>query len=214
MIKKLFIIIFLLLTATASIGEGAYVTVHLPKGISLDVPRNWVSLSNNEKIDLTAFAEAAAEGIIDLEDELEILHFAANYHNKEGKTEALVNLRYYPDNKLTQKDVKEEMYDLIIAMADTQNESNMRKLLDNVGLKVLEWKGMRKESIGGLIAIVTEYRRTGSFADSGRVRLMMFNNGKDSFHMTVSYDDKKYNSFMLEAITDKIVRSLSIGRDL
>jgi len=32
--------------------------------------------------------------------------------------------------------------------------------------------------------------------------------------MTVSYDDKKYNSFMLEAITDKIVRSLSIGSDL
>jgi len=212
MIKKLFIIIFLLLTTTVSVGEGAYVTVHLPKGISIDVPRNWVSLSNSEKIDLTAFAEAAVDGIVDLEGELEILHFAANYYNKEGETEALVNLRYYPDSELSQKDV-EDMPDLVIATTDMQLERNMRKMIKKIGgkSKILEWKGLRKERIGNLIAVVTEYRRSNIFGASGRVRLMMFHNEENSFHLTVSYDDKNHNSFMLKAITDKIINSLTVS---
>jgi len=210
MIKRLLIIIFLLLTTTVSVGEGVYVTIHLPKGISFDVPKNWILLSNNEKVDLAAFSEAIVDEEFGPGEEFEALHFAANYYNKEGKTEALVNLRYYPDNQLSQKDVKDESYNLVMGIIDIQNENIMHKVLNKAGLKVIEWKGARKEIIGGLTAIVTEYRRTGPYGNPGRVRLMMFNNGKDSFHMTVSYDDKKHNSFMLKAITNKIINSLKV----
>ncbi len=210
MIKKLLAFIYILLTVTTVTGESAYVAVHLPKGISIDIPRNWTSLSNDEKIDIAA-SQAVFEGVIDLENEFEILHFAANYHNREGETEALVNLRYYPDSKLSQKDIEEDVYDLIMAVADIQNEDIMRKALGKAGLRIIEWKGVRKETIGGLTAIVTEYRRSGYSGAPGRVRLMMFNNGRSSFHMTVSYDDNKHNSFMLKAITNKIINSLRVS---
>jgi hypothetical protein len=209
MLKKIFIIILLLSSVTTSFGQSIYVTVQLPKGISIDIPRNWIALSNNEKIDLSAFSEAITKGIVDLDWGFEILHFAANYYNKQGLTEALVNLRYYPDSELSQKDV-EDMSDLIIEITDMQMERDMRKMLKKAGSSILEWKGFRKERIGNLIALVTEYRRRSPLGGSGRVRLMMFHNEESSFHMTVSYHDKKHNSFMLKAITDKIISSLSV----
>lgn len=211
MFNKLLSIALLLLVTTASYSQSAYVTVELPKGVSIDIPKNWVALSNSDKIDLSAFSEAIAEEVAVLSSELGNLYFAANYYNKQGKTEALVNLTYYPNSELSQEDVK-NMSEFILSIIDIQLKDDMNTVLDKIGFKVIEWKGLRKEKVGkgNLIALITEYRRSGYFGDSSRVKIIKTHNKENTFNMTVSYTDNKPHSFMLEAITNKIINSLRV----
>lgn len=206
-LKILTTTILIFASNSITIADNAYQRFHLPKGVSLEIPKSFLLLSDNEKIDITAFAES----LYDDEYKLNVLNFAANHYDSEGNTDALVNIRFYPNNPYSQMHPKvlryldDELKELELStMNEMYNSTNSIP-----GMKIIQWNGVSVQEIGGLVAVVTDYRRSIK-GDSSRVRLIMFHNLKDSFHMTVSYDDKENNSFMLKGIINQIIKSLQV----
>ena len=202
--KKILFLILFVFTSFIAIADSNYKTVNLPKGVSIDVPINWQVISNNQRITLDAYVEA-------LFDQLDSeFPFAANYYNDNGEVNALLNLRYYPWIEITQEDVFNASSDEVQYLDSILNENILLSMKD-VG-KLLSWNGTKKEYINGIIVLVTEYRRyLNTTKDSGRVRLVRVLNDNKSFTLTVSYDDRRQNSFMLEGITNRIIESLSVS---
>ena len=199
---KIIFFVTTLIVSSVSSAYSAYQKINLPKGVSFEIPKSFQFLSENKKIDITAYANSNyADGI-----NLEVLSFAANHYGSNEKTDAIVNLRFYPDNEFSQslpRMLEESPNDL------GPFEQMVKDEFFGGPIKILQWNGVYIRDIAGLKAIVTDYRRLLN-GESGRVRLMMFHNSKDSFHMTASYDDKKDDSFMLESMIEKIIKSLRV----
>ncbi len=185
-------------------AESAYVLMRMPHGVSVELPRNWHPLSSNQKTTINAVAQANAElagESIDSE-----LPTAANYYDEFGKTAALMNVRYYPDQTVTQAEIR------AISVADVRDIDDMmrdllRKSADVGGFKILEWRGTRVVKLATGVALLVEYKRSpirqnGNFV----VRLVRVMNGSRSFTLTVSYREDQDG--WMQPITDRIIRTL------
>ena len=204
--KKLLVLILFLFAGTISIAGSNYKTISLPKGVSIDLPINWQVISNNERITLDAYVETLFDP---LDSELP---FAANYYNDDDEIDALVNIRYYPSEVVTQENVINMFTpDVLRAMDDVVHKGIMLAM-PKANLKMLSWNGTKKKLIKDTVALVTDYRRSSGLPKSNvRVRLVRVLNGNKSFTLTVSYVDNKKSSFMLKEITNRIIESLSLS---
>ena len=204
--KKLLVLILFLFAGTISIADSNYKTISLPKGVSIDLPINWQVISNNERITLDAYVETLFDP---LDSEFP---FAANYYNDNDEIDALVNIRYYPWEVVTQENVINMFTpDVLRAMDDVVHKGIMLAM-PKANLKMLSWNGTKKKLIKDTVALVTEYRRySGLSKSNARVRLVRVLNGNKSFTLTVSYVDNKKSSFMLKEITNRIIESLSLS---
>jgi len=204
--KKLLVLILFLFAGTISIADSNYKTISLPKGVSIDLPINWQVISNNERITLDAYVETLFDP---LDSELP---FAANYYNDDDEIDALVNIRYYPSEVVTQENVINMFTpDVLRAMDDVVHKGIMLAM-PKANLKMLSWNGTKKKLIKDTVALVTDYRRyEGLSKSNARVRLVRVLNGNKSFTLTVSYVDNKKSSFMLKEITNRIIESLSLS---
>ena len=72
-----------------------FARVSLPKGVSIELPKNWVVLSGNQRITLDSAVESGLD-LSGIEQESSDLPFAANYYDDKGNTLGLLNVRYYP----------------------------------------------------------------------------------------------------------------------
>jgi hypothetical protein len=162
-------------------------------------------LSKNQRITLDSVAQIVAErsGAFDASSDL---NFAANYYDESGRTAAIMNVRYYPDSKMSQADVRAAGQSDIGELDGALRES-MMQVAQASGYSVLAWSGTTKQVINGATAFVTEYKRSpiknnGNF----KVRLVRVLNSGKSFTMTVSYrEDQEY---LLRPICDRIITSL------
>ena len=204
--KKLLVLILFLFAGTISIAGSNYKTISLPKGVSIDLPINWQVISNNERITLDAYVETLFDP---LDSEFP---FAANYYNDNDEIDALVNIRYYPSEVVTQENVINMFTpDVLRAMDDVLYKSSTLTM-KKINGKILSWNGSKKKRIKDTVALVTEYRRYDGLSKSNaRVRLVRVLNGNKSFTLTVSYADNKKSSSMLERITNRIIESLSLS---
>ena len=204
--KKLLVLILFLFAGTISIAGSNYKTISLPKGVSIDLPINWQVISNNERITLDAYVETLFDP---LDSELP---FAANYYNDNDEIDALVNIRYYPSEVVTQENVINMFTpDVLRAMDDVLYKSSTLTM-KKINGKILSWNGSKKKRIKDTVALVTDYRRSSGLSKSNvRVRLVRVLNGNKSFTLTVSYVDNKKSSFMLKEITNRIIESLSLS---
>ena len=204
--KKLLVLILFLFAGTISIADSNYKTISLPKGVSIDLPINWQVISNNERITLDAYVETLFDP---LDSELP---FAANYYNDDDEIDALVNIRYYPSEVVTQENVINMFTpDVLRAMDDVLYKSSTLTM-KKINGKILSWNGSKKKRIKDTVALVTDYRRyEGLSKSNARVRLVRVLNGNKSFTLTVSYVDNKKSSFMLKEITNRIIESLSLS---
>ena len=204
--KKLLVLILFLFAGTISIADSNYKTISLPKGVSIDLPINWQVISNNERITLDAYVETLFDP---LDSEFP---FAANYYNDNDEIDALVNIRYYPWEVVTQENVINMFTpDVLRAMDDVVHKGIMLAM-PKANLKMLSWNGTKKKLIKDTVALVTDYRRyEGLSKSNARVRLVRVLNGNKSFTLTVSYADNKKSSSMLERITNRIIESLSLS---
>ena len=204
--KKLLVLILFLFAGTISIAGSNYKTISLPKGVSIDLPINWQVISNNERITLDAYVETLFDP---LDSELP---FAANYYNDNDEIDALVNIRYYPWEVVTQENVINMFTpDVLRAMDDVLYKSSTLTM-KKINGKILSWNGSKKKRIKDTVALVTDYRRSSGLSKSNvRVRLVRVLNGNKSFTLTVSYVDNKKSSFMLKEITNRIIESLSLS---
>jgi len=201
----LLVFVFLLLYAFGVSAANNYVRIALPHGVSMELPRNWVALSRNQRITLDSSVQARTEGIGML-DASSDLNFGANLYDEENKTAAIVNIRYYPDMELTQADAR------AATRADVQDLDGMLKSSlvqagKAFGFSLVKWVGTSSRTINGTVAFVTEYERSplnnnGNF----RVRLVRVFNKIASFTVTVSY--RASQEYLLRPICDRIIASI------
>lgn len=199
-------LLILISSTIASISADNYISIALPKGVSVLLPKNWKGLSKEQLITLDATVQSRLE-TTGLYDATHDLLFAANYYDDANKIASKFNIRYYPELDLTQQDAKEatesDVKELDAALKEILKES-----LEAFSSSIVEWRGTRKESINSHIAFVTEYTRS-PIQDSGIfcVRLVRLFRGSASYTITVSY--RLSDERLLRPICDKIIKSIN-----
>lgn len=184
-----------------------FARVLLPEGVSIELPRNWIVLSNNQKFTLDTAVEAALD-FRTIVSPTSSLPFAANYYDDSGRVAAMVNIRYYPELDISQTDAAEataaDLRELDVALKQSLTQG-----VDAIGSTITHWMGTEKVTISGIVAFQTEYlRRSLRSSDNFRVRLVRVFAGPRSFTLTVSYVASDIG--LLEKITDHIIASLRI----
>ena len=184
-----------------------FARVGLPKGVSIELPKNWVVLSGNQRITLDSAVESGLD-LSGIEQESSDLPFAANYYDDKGNTLGLLNVRYYPQLELTQADALSANAQDVKEL-DAALKENLLPSMKAFGMPVTSWTGTHKTLLNGNTVFITEYRRK-PLKGSGevRVRLVRVFNGSKSFTLTVSYHEVE--SFLLKLITDGIINSLNL----
>lgn len=200
-------IVFIVSLAASAYTTGNFVKIRLPKGVSIDLPRNWVVLSSNQRITLDSAVEAGLD-LSRIEQESSNLPFAANYYDNNGRTLGIVNNRYYPNLDLTQHDAR-QLTRSDLSEFDVALKENMLKSMQASGMSILSWNGTEKVNINGITAFTTEYRRS-SLKGSGafRVRLIRVFASDRSFTLTVSYLESA--ALLLRPVADRIISSIRL----
>ena len=184
------------------------VSVALPHGVTVELPRNWVVFSDNSTVTLDAYALAiSSRNGIKLDSDLP---FAANLYNDKREAVAVFNIRYYPDQDITQKDVR-TISESGISELDSMLRAEFSKSSPAMGMKILSWHGTKAARVGNKNAFITEYERSGIADDKPfRVRLVRVLDGPSSFTITVSYRARE--AFFLRPICDTIIASVKTTR--
>jgi len=186
-------------------AAGNFLPVRLPKGVTVELPRNWTALSNNQRITLDSYVQAKRE-LAGAADPPSDLSFAANYYDEQDKTAAMFNIRYYPDVTITQSESRS------ISVADTKElddalRTGMMATQQQLGIRILSWMGTTKQTIKGTVAFVTEYRRASMREGAPfRVRLVRVLNTSRSFTVTISYREDQ--ELFLRPICDRVIQSI------
>ncbi|MGI8923455.1 MAG: hypothetical protein ACR2HJ_05355 [Fimbriimonadales bacterium] len=188
-------------------ATGNFVTVKLPRGVSVELPKNWIVLSSNQRITLDTYVESALD-LSGTEQEPSELPFAANLYDDRGRTIGIVNIRYYPQLELTQSDARattaSETQEL-----DSVSKAQMIAEMPTFNLRVNSWLGTTKSEINGVTAFITEYRRAAKgVAGDFRVRLVRVFSAERSFTLTVSYAET--SAIPIRPIADRIIASLRL----
>lgn len=201
--RVLCLLLVALPTRVAFSQSPTYVVVKLPKNVSIELPRNWTVLSNDQRITLDASIVARQE-MAAIADFRHDLGFAANYYDDSSTTAAMVNVRYYPGQTVTQAESRTLSADDLLE-ADATFKTELTKGVEASGSELVEWIGTSRREIRGTDALVSEYRRR-SVNGVFRVRLVRVLDASQSFTLTVSFREDQ--ALLLEPIAEYIVGSL------
>ena len=185
----------------AAWGASNFIRVPLGKGASIEVPKNWVVLSGNQRTTIDAFVEA--KGFRQTESSLS---FAANLYDDRGKTLALVNARFYPDNPITQAEARQAT-PADLKEFDIEFLKAVETSLKAMGVRMLNWYGSKMQVINGLSVLVHEHQHSGA-GDAGvtRVRGVRVWRAPHSFTVTLSYRERDAATVL--PIIDYMTKSL------
>lgn len=192
----------------AVLARNNFVVISLPKGLDLEFPQNWIVLSNNQRITLNSAVESRLD-LSGLPIPDSTFPFAANLYNDAGETIGIANIRYYPNNQLSQAEAQ-QLNSQDVNVLDASIKTNILKSTKAFGISVLSWEGTIKDTVNGVTVFITEYHRK-ILTDSKpfRVRLVRVCASERSFTLTVSYRESA--SIILEPITDRIIKSIKLS---
>ena len=184
-------------------GQTNFIRVPLAKGASIEVPINWVVISQNNRTNIDAYVEANGYKLTESN-----LPFAANLYDDNGKTVALVNSRFYPENPFTQQMVstlkKED-----IAVIDKELRSATEKLLPSMGGKLVKWKSTQLIKTNGLFVLkhghIAVIPPSADTIHEYRYRVLA---SPRSFTVTISY--KQSYASLIEPIANKMASSIML----
>lgn len=182
-------------------GASNFVRVPLGNGASIEIPKNWVVLSGNQRTTIDTFVEA--KGYKQTES---TLNFAANLYDERGKTMALVNVRFYPDNPITQTEAR-QVTASDLKEIDVEMKNVAEAPLKAMGVSMTNWFGSKMQVINGLYVMVHEHQHSG-IRDNGltRVRGLRVWRSPRSFTVTISYRERE--AIMLLPIVNYMTNSL------
>jgi hypothetical protein len=146
-------------TTTSSQTSSHFVTVRLPRGIELQIPRGWwlIGTDLNRLIDMSSGAALDLSGISLAEGQRTNL-IAANSMPRSTYASVRVDSTVPPSASAS------EFLTLTTAdLAELQKESraNLLKSLPLQGIQLIDFHGVRIDRISGYPSVVTEYRRAG-----------------------------------------------------
>lgn len=185
-----------------------FAAVNLPQGISLQVPNGWRLLSADAKKIIDTSTEAALDlsGIGSLAGQ-EVNLIAAN--SMPASTYAAVRVDVTTPSTMTPTLFAQLTARDILEM-DGEMERNVRLMLRQQGLVLIDFLGLRTEKISGFSALVTEYRRSGP---KGPV-LVQINQvfmARQSYTVNLSYRESE--AIFWKPVIAKIRRSIVIARE-
>lgn len=189
--------------APSVVQPDAYALVNLPRGVSVQLPRNWIAVTQNTRTTIDAASEALSIGLdADLTSELP---FAANLYDDAGRTVALLNIRYYPEMDVSQTDIRAASAE-DISYVNAELHASLTQAAGAGGFEIVSWEGTRRMQINGNDVLLTEYRRAFPGQSVFRVRLVRVLDNENSFTVTVSY--KEDLGRMLEPITSYVISTI------
>lgn len=202
----LFAILASSLFFSSAYATGDIVKIQLPKGVSVELPKDWIVLSNDKRLTIDTKVKSTLD-LAGLDQGSSVQPFVANYYSN-GEAIGTINIRYYVTLDLTQTDARQTTA-IDVKDLDEWLKEIIFKSSNASGISILSWEGTKKSTINGLTTFITEYHRK-SLTDAGsfRVRLVRVFAGDKTFTLTVSYNEKE--AFFLKNITDKIISSLNM----
>ena len=178
--------------------------VQLGKGVSIEVPKNWTVLSNNNKITLDAFVEAQGAKLVDSD-----LNFAANSYDDNGKIQAIVNARFYPNNTATQDEAK-QLYGKDLGVISDTFISNIKKYAEVGAYEFVSWDSIKFRKINDSYVLehVHQIRDLKTNTVHVNIGLRVWNS-PNSFTVTIGYDKKLEHLF--KPIAEYMTMSLRLN---
>jgi hypothetical protein len=156
------IVIFLIVLLTADAAaetlpqkEPLFVVVHLPHGISLEVPRTWRMIVGDAKDPL----EIPAPEDVDL-SRMRLPDNAPLFRATATPTDrpASVSVAFFSQATLTLQQA-EEMPPDALAAYDRELRRSVEGAFKGQGVDLLTWNGTRRDQLNDRLALVSEYRR-------------------------------------------------------
>lgn len=183
---------FLILTSGLVLGflipiaYGAstnFVRVPISNGASIEVPKNWIVLSENKRITLATAVEAITNS-----GGRFAVDFAANLYDENNKNLALVHIQPSSRTNLTQRQVK-QLTSANLRELDTAARSIEAKINAH-GMRIHNWYDHNVQIINGLYVIVNGYQFSGAGVMGAKNnREIYVGNGSRSFRVVFSYQE-------------------------
>jgi hypothetical protein len=183
-------------------------TINVSPNVSLCLKYGWQPILGGKLTTLDAFASGGQ-----LRDDTR-LSFAANLYGMNNAVSAMVNVRRYPTQTISQADVlistsTSERASAAVSGLDTALRETMKAGLSRRGIKILGWLGTTLDTLNGKIVFITTYRRLSASSNAVFVvRLVRYLNGPESFTLTLSRREDLGGSIL--KVINEIQKSVSI----
>lgn len=197
--------ILFLLSPPAYSEKTNFTRVDLPRGMHLQLPTGWWLLGK----DLNQMIETSAEAALDLAgldvgEGQEVNLIAANSMPRTTyaavRVDSTVPPTIQPSELLSAS--PQEVAEIAPEMKD-----NLQKVLPQQGLYLLEFYGIRKDSINDHPTLVTEYRRTGP---KGPVHVQINQVFTRSQELRINLSYRESEAVLWKPVTAKIRASITV----
>jgi hypothetical protein len=194
------IALILFVAAKSANADSPYAKINLSNGISFELPKNWMVIDQSTKTTLEASVIAQAPVPVGSS-----LPFAANLFNAKKQTIAMANIRIYPHQTVTQREIT-QLSNLDLKSYNNEMERELRAAKT---LQLKSWFGTKKMTINNKTFLVTSYKRASTIRTNTFfiVTLYRLLNAKRSFTLTLSYDEKQTK--LLKPIVNYVANSLN-----
>lgn len=205
---KIILALLLMLFSTPALGqESNFALVKLPRGIQIQIPKNWwlIGYELNQAIETSVEAAMDLSGM-GLSKGKEINLIAANSMPKT--TYAAVSVGSTMPSSISPQELA------LATPADLKSleveiHMSLKKLLQIQGSQLMDFYGMRRENISGYPVLVTNYRRTGP-QGSVIVQGNRIFTQNQAIHINFSYRESEGG--LWKPIIEKMRQSIVISR--
>ncbi len=197
--------------AQAEAGQDV-VRLKLPRGVSLELPRNWTILSKDERSALKEAMNVGAsereQAFVDAE-----LSFAAKLVDAEGRTLAFLNVRYFPGAGSNPQAMSQASLTSLsaqdLATLDQESRAEARQALAGSGTTLTSWGGTSRIEVSGVLGFQREFVRPASDGvEPLLVRIQRFPLGERTFSITTTIPVSAQQ--LAGPICDEILQSLQV----
>lgn len=196
---------FLIPTTALPENVTNFVTIKLPRGIQLQIPKGWWLLGSDEN----RLIEKSVEAVLDLSGEgtpdgQNTNLIAANSMPKSTYASVRVNSRIPPS-------VTPSEFSSVTSKVLQELQAEMKRFIEKTlpfqGRKLIEFSGSRIEKLSGYPAIVTEYRRSGPKGPVSVQSNAIFTK-RQEIHIILSYRESE--AALWKPVVAKIRKSIVI----
>jgi hypothetical protein len=179
--------------------------IKIHRDVSIDVPSNWTRLSGVAKEELEARVDTFTNN-----NTSGSLNFAANLYDGNNKTLALLNARFYPENKFTQDDAK-RLSPAHLKIFDDEVKKVQESVGKSMNTRLLFREPTKVIIINGIYVLKQEHVEEGA-PNFEKIRVERYRvwNAPNSFTLTLTV--KVSEEEKLRKGLDGIVNSLTISK--
>jgi len=184
------------------VHASSFIKVKVNNNVSFQLPRNWEVLSGDNVFILNSLVKSA----LSVRSNNNIKFIAYLRENRD----LLINVQVYSlhfQDEHSQSRIAEMPEDDVSGYDQMMHEQTAKQV-SQVGDRVTDWFGTRKQYINGLVALTSEYSRTNNVPPVGhfRVQVLRVISGKHSFSFVISYYEEAVSP--LRSLVNEVVSTL------